>query len=116
LTGKSSTEAELIGVSDALSQVLWIRDFIKHLNGNKEPATLFQDNTSTIRILERGIADGPTTKHINIRYHFVKERIDLNEVKVVHMNTKKMIADIFTKPLPVSAFVILRDLLLNYKK
>ncbi len=113
LVAKSSTEAELIAVSDAISQVLWIRDFILYLGYNVGPAIVFQDNTSTMTILENGIANGRNTKHINIRYYFVRERIEVNEIKLVYLYTRHMIADMLTKPLTKEQFSFLRDLLVG---
>jgi hypothetical protein len=113
IVAKSSTEAELIGVSDAFGEILWIRDFLTHLTNEERTAILFQDNTSSMHILENGIANGDHTKHINIRYAFVSERIRAKQIKLEHLNTDLMIADMLTKPLPHNTFTLLRQQLLN---
>ena len=51
---RSSTEAELIGISDALSQILWIREYVLHQNIVVGPVILFQDNKSTIFLATKG--------------------------------------------------------------
>ena len=48
------------------------------------------------------------TKHIAIKYHYLRELVQDKEVKMEYVNTKEQIADIFTKPLPKDAFEYLR--------
>ena len=48
-------------------------------------------------------------KHINVRYYFIKDRIDKEEINVIYCPTDKMIADYFTKPLQGSLFMRFRD-------
>ena len=56
------------------------------------------------------------TKHINIRYFFVKDCIDHEEVKIEYLGTEDMIADFFSKPLVGEKFIEFRDEILNIKK
>jgi len=101
---KSSTESELVALSDGLSQVIWLRDFLI-LQGHKvKPAIIYQDNMSTIRLAERGNGSSDRTRHINIRYYFITDRIKSNEVQVVYKKTGEMVADILTKPLQGELF------------
>eukprot|EP00975_Prorocentrum_lima_P005592 1214074-Prorocentrum_lima.AAC.1 len=100
IVAKSSTEAELIGVSDGLSQVIWTQHFLHEQGfGKGGPAVLYQDNKSTIVLAERGRSNAGRTRHVAIRYFFVKDKIDNNEVKIKYLPTDKMIADFYTKPL-----------------
>ena len=55
------------------------------------------------------------SRHINIRYFFVKDRLDKWEVTIEYCQTKMMLADYFTKPLRVKVFKILRDFIMGYK-
>jgi len=114
LVSKSSTEAELIGVSDGLSQFLWVREFILYQGYNFGATTLYQDNMSTIALATKGPTNAPGTRHIHIRYFFIKDRVDSNEVVIVHMPTEQMISDYFTKPLQGAAFREKRGLILNW--
>jgi len=111
---KSSTEAELVGISDALSTVIWIRQFLQQQGHDMGPATVYQDNTSTIALAEKGRAISERTRHINIRHFFVNDRIANGEIVVVHKPTAEMVSDILTKPLQGSLFLRLRQLLLNW--
>jgi hypothetical protein len=110
VVSKSSTEAELIAVSDGLSQVLWTRYFLQEHVG---PITLHQDNKSAIVLEEKGRSNAGRSKHINIRYFFVKSKIDDGEVKLVYTPTESMIADYFTKPLQGSLFLAMRDIIMG---
>ena len=115
LMSKSSTEAELIGVSDMLPQVIWTRDFLVEQGYSCGPARLFQDNKSTIVLANKGLSTSEKTRHIAIRYYFVKDRIDSGEVIVEYMPTQEMIADVMTKPLQGALFRRLRSELMNWE-
>ena len=75
LVSKSSTEAELIGPSDGLSQVIWVRNFLISQGYNVGPAVIWQDNKSTLAMAERGRSTSSRTKHIHVRYFFVTDRV-----------------------------------------
>jgi hypothetical protein len=115
LVSKSSTEAELIGLSDVLSQVIWTRDFLVSQGYDMRPAKVFQDNLSTMALAEKGGSTAQRTRHIGIRYFFVKDRIDSGEIMLEHLGTTEMIADMLTKPLQGDLFRKLRRALLNWE-
>jgi hypothetical protein len=97
---KSSTEAELVGVNDLMPQILWTRYFLEAQGYEISESIIHQDNKSTILLAENGKASsGHRTRHINIRYFFVKDRVASGEVKIEQCPTENMIADFFTKPL-----------------
>lgn len=108
---KSSTEAELVGVSDYASEVIHKRYYLQaqgYTLGN-EPTTIWQDNTSTLAMIANGEPNSPRTRHIDIRYFFVKDRVDSGELCFKYKATQDMVADILTKPLQGELFVKLRD-------
>ena len=111
--GKSSTETELIAVTDNLPQVIWTREFLQGLGFEQGPATIYQDNKSTMALIANGKSNSGSTRHINVRYFFVKDRVDAGEVKVEHLGTKHMVADILTKPLQGQLFRTFREQLCN---
>jgi hypothetical protein len=113
LVTKSSSESELVALSDGLSQVIWLRDYLIHQGRAVDEAIIYQDNTSAIALAERGMSNAERTRHINIRYFFIKDRIDAKEVKLVYMSTIEMLADIFTKPLSEAVFRRLRQILMG---
>jgi len=112
---KSSTEAELVTLSDAVSLAAYNIEFLKG-QGYKVNAVLHQDNTSCISLAENGRSNSDRTKHIGIRYFFVKQYVDNGTMKIQHCPTLQMIADILTKPLQGELFRRLRDLLLGYTR
>ena len=116
IVSKSSTEAELIAASDMSSQIIWLRNFMQAQGHKMEPAILLQDNMSTISLINAGRAKAEKSRHINVRYFWLRDRIEANEIIVEHKPTEDMLADALTKPLTGSLFTRMRELLLNNKK
>eukprot|EP00975_Prorocentrum_lima_P013160 2794023-Prorocentrum_lima.AAC.1 len=113
LVARSSTEAELIGLADGTAHVIWVRQFLLAQGYKIGPARIAQDNKSTIILANKGRSTNKHTKHIAVRYFFVKDRIDSKEVELYYHPTEDMVADFFTKPLQGSMFTRIRDLLMN---
>jgi hypothetical protein len=121
LVTKSSTEAELVALSDSVCIGIWARKFLQVQNGDKHflvkgdipPVIVYQDNNSTVRLAEQGRSTSPRTRHIDIRYFFIVDRIISGEVIIKPMRTYYMIADIMTKPLQGKLFRHMRKMLLN---
>ncbi len=113
IVAKSSTEAEMIAVSDHAGELTAQNEFYIHQCGSNRPAILFQDNQSTIRLLKNGKSSSDRTKHIKIRYFWLKDRVDVKDILVEYMPTEEMIADILTKPLQGDLFIKLRKALMN---
>jgi len=114
LNTKSSTEAELVGVDDAMSQIVWNRNFLRAQGIDVKDNVIYQDNQSAI-LLEnnRRASSGKRTRHIDIHYFFIKNRIARKEMRVEYCPTEQMLANILTKPLGGSQFRYLRNQLLN---
>jgi hypothetical protein len=72
-----------------------------------EPIPIFCDNTSAISISNNS-AMHSKTKHILIKFHFLREHVTEKNIKVEYVGTKEQIANIFTKPLPRDTFEYLR--------
>jgi len=114
LNTKSSTEAELVAIDDAMGQVLWTRHFLADQGIAVPVTTIYQDNKSTILLSENGKASSSKrTKHLDVRYYFVTDCIKHGEVKVAYCPTENMLADFFTKPLQGAAFRRIRSQILN---
>ena len=112
---KSSTEAELVGLSDSMSVIIWCRNFLEEQGYKMPPAQVFQDNMSTIAMVRSGKPTSDRTRHINIRFFFIHDREKNGEIKIEYRSTETMLADILTKPLQGEQFELLRDELLNVK-
>jgi hypothetical protein len=105
LNTKSSTECELVGVDDASPHMLWMRYFIEEQGYGVQAAILNQDKLSAILLEKNGKASsGKRTKHINVRYFFIKDRIGSGEITVKHCPATEMLADRFTRPLQGTMF------------
>ena len=75
---------------------------------------VYQDNKSSILLETNGRASSSKrTRHLNVRYFFVKDRVDSGEVRIEYCPTEEMIADYFTKPLQGALFYKMRDLIMN---
>lgn len=109
----SSTEAELVAVTEGAFQVFWTRNFLIEQGYRMQPAAMFQDNMSTIQLLKNGKSNAERTRHTDLRYFFITDSIKRGELQVIYKPTEEMIADIMTRALPSKLFKILRDLLLN---
>ena len=105
LNTKSSTEAELVGMSDYLPYNIWMTNFLHEQGYPLSSNVIFQDNQSAIKmeINGRNSCTG-NSRHIDIRYFFVKDRIDQGNLTVEYCPTEQMLADFFTKPLQGSTF------------
>jgi len=114
LVAKSSTEGELIGVSDYSGEILETRNFLISQGYDMGEATLFQDNLSTIAMIKNGRPTSDRSRHVNIRFFYIKDRVDSGEISVKYKPTADMIADILTKPLQGALFKRLRAALLNW--
>ena len=90
------------------TNIVWIKHLLK---GMKEAITklviLYCDNTSDINISKNPMIHAKT-KHIAIKYHYVRELVEDKKVMMEYIHSKEKIADIFTKPLPKDAFEYLR--------
>jgi hypothetical protein len=114
LVTRSSTEAEVVGVHDVMPQLLWTGHFLAGQGFNINESILYQDNTSSILIEKNGRSSSTKrTRHMNIRYFFIKDQVDSKHVKIEHCPTADMLADYFTKPLQGAPFRKLRDHIMN---
>jgi len=111
---RSSTEAELVCLSDATSICAGHLNFLKTIGLELQSATMHQDNMSTMRLAANGRSNSDRTKHIRLRYFFIKQYLDSGEFELVHCPTDIMVADILTKPLHGETFKRIRGMLLGY--
>ena len=110
----SSTVAELVGVSDAMSLILWTRLFLTAQGFTVNDNIVFQDNQSAMLLEKNGKrSSGKQTRHIEIRYYFVTDNVKRNNMSIIYCPTAEMIADFFTKPLQGSLFRKFRALIMN---
>ena len=108
---KSSTEAELVGLSDSVNQSLFLRNFLT-LQGYSMPAvTVYQDNMSCMALLARGRSGGSASVTSQYENFWMKDRVDRGEATIVYKGTAELYANVLTKPLQGSQFVYERGCL-----
>ena len=106
---KSSTEAEYVALSIASQEVIWLRRLLSDLKVDMSAATeMMEDNRGAIDLSKNPKNHG-RTKHIDVSYHFTRERIASKEIKVNYVPSAANLADVMTKPLPRVPFENFRD-------
>ncbi|GJS94586.1 retrovirus-related pol polyprotein from transposon TNT 1-94 [Tanacetum coccineum] len=104
----SSTEAEYITLSGCCSQILWMRSHLTDYGFQFNKIPLYCDNKSAITLCCNNVQHS-RAKHIDIRYHFIKEQVENGIMELYFIRTEYQLADIFTKPLPRERFNLLID-------
>ena len=113
---KSSTESEIVGASEYCPYNIWQMMFMEQQGYPLYNNILFQDNKSTIKMHKNGRNSCTgNSRHIHIRYFFVKDRVDKGEISVEYCPTHLMIADFFTKPLTGKLFHRFRNIIMGYE-
>ena len=116
LNTKSTTESEISGGSDYIPRVIWSGLFLKHQGIILKSSDFNQDNQSSMTLIENGVRScGPGSRHIDIRYFFMKNRLDTENINVVYCPTEEMLADFYTKPLQGKLFRMFRDVVMGAK-
>ena len=111
---KSSTEAEFVGADDIIGDVLWTRHFLRWQGWGATDNIIYQDNESAMKLENNGKASSTKrTKHIDIKYYFITDRVKAGDVHVAFCPTLEMVADFFTKPLQGRLFHKFRALIMN---
>ena len=100
----STTEAEYMTVTEAWKEALWLKGLFGELGNQLQISTLFCDNQSTT-FLTKDQMFYEKTKHIDVRYHFVREIIARGDIVVSKVGTQDNPADMMTKSLLIAKFV-----------
>nr|GEU64441.1 retrovirus-related Pol polyprotein from transposon TNT 1-94 [Tanacetum cinerariifolium] len=102
-TAISSIEAEYIALSGCCVQILWMCSQLTDYGFQFNKIPLYCDNISVIALRYNSVQHS-TAKHIDVRYHFIKEKVENGIVELYFVRTEYQLADIFTKPLPRERF------------
>jgi len=100
----STMEAEYVAASEVAREIVWIRSMLHELGlTQEEPTTIWEDNNSCI-----AMANNPDlqdrSKHVDVKYHYVREQVGKNVIKFERVNTKEQVADTLTKALEKKSF------------
>ena len=106
---RSSTEAEYKALADGTAEVLWLRYLLSDLCLSPSSATtIWCDNLGATYLSANPIFYA-RTKHVEVDYHFVRDRVTKKEIQIRFIPSKDQLADILTKPLASSTFISLRS-------
>ncbi|KAJ9567488.1 hypothetical protein OSB04_003454 [Centaurea solstitialis] len=109
VVSRSSAEAEYRGIANVVAETAWLRNLLLELCCPLSRATVvFCDNVSAMYLASNPVQH-QRTKHVEIDLHFVRERVAIGHVRVLHVPSAYQYADIFTKGLPTSLFLDFRN-------
>lgn len=112
----STTEAEFVATASCACQAIWLRRLLGKLDCCQEgPTLVFCDNVSTIKLSKNPVLHG-RSKHIDVRYHFLRDLCKDGVIDLVYCKSEEQVADILTKPHKAAMFVKLRDMLGVYSR
>ena len=114
LNANSSTQAEIIAISDILPQAISTAGFISEQMGRKVLTTFHEDNKSTIAMMKNGRPKAENTRHINIRYFHISDYIERDEIVIKYVDTNNQHADYYTKPLQGQSFEFHRNYIMGH--
>ena len=102
---KSSTEAELVGASEYLPSTIWVQYFLQAQGFLHRHSYFEQDNQSAMRLeCNRRASASQRSRHINIRYFFITDRLSTDNITLRYCQTEHMLADFLSKPLQGGLF------------
>ena len=103
----STAEAEYIAAGSCCSQLLWIKKVLTDYGISQDTMVVYCDNSNAIDISKNSVQHSKT-KHLEIRYHFIRNLVERKIVCIEYIPTERQNADIFTKPFDRSKFETLR--------
>nr|GFC09847.1 putative RNA-directed DNA polymerase [Tanacetum cinerariifolium] len=102
-TSMSSTEAEYVSLSACCVQVLWMRTQLTDYGFHFDKIPMYCDSKAAIAISCNPVQHS-RTKHIDVCYHFINEKVEKGIVELFFVGTEYQLANLFTKALPVERF------------
>jgi transposase InsO family protein len=103
----STVEAEYMSAAAAVKEALWLSVLLTELGVSVRPMRVHCDNQGALKLLKHPIAS-QRSKHIDVLYHFAREKVMKGDVEFVYCATENMVADILTKPLSKNKFEMCR--------
>ena len=107
----STAEAEYVALSTATQEAAWIRRLLSDFHVPLEQATIIMEDNQGAICIARNPVTQTRTKHIDVRYHYVREALAEGTIDLQYCPTETMVADILTKPLPKARFEMLRGIM-----
>ncbi len=106
----SSTEAECIGATVAACELIWLQKLLSYLGQSLDaPVVIYCDNISSI-LIANNLVYHARTKHIEVHYHFIREKVIAKEINLIHVSIEDQVVDIFTKALRIDKLKKFREM------
>jgi hypothetical protein len=100
----STTEAEFVAAASCACQCIWLQQILKQIGGTERKCVkVLCDNSSTIKLAKNPVLHG-RSKHIDVRFHFLRNLTKDEVIDIEHCGTNEQLADIMTKPLRLELF------------
>ena len=99
----STTEAEYMALTEAAKEAIWLKGLVQDLGLEQDCLDIYCDNQSALH-LARDQMYHERTKHVDVRYHFIRDLVEKGDVRLQKIHTAHNPADMFTKPIPAIKF------------
>lgn len=106
----SSTEAEYVAGSQSVKELIWLKRLVSDLHIKCDSVCLHMDNQSAIRLVQNS-EPHKRTKHVEIKFHFIREKFNEGLFELKYVPTEDQVADVLTKPLSRVKFEKFRELM-----
>lgn len=107
----STTEAEYMSVTEATKEAIWIRTFLEELGFKQQGAMEILNDNQGCLALAKNPVQHKRMKHIDLRYHFIRQNVENGDIELTYCPTQIMLADIFTKAIPRVKYNTLKGLM-----
>lgn len=103
----STTEAEYVAAAEGAKEAIWLKKLLESMGGEGNSVELKMDNQSAIKLVQNPEYH-KRTKHIDVRFHFIRDKVEEGTIVVNYVKSEEQLADILTKGLNKLAFIRLR--------
>lgn len=107
LVGNSTCEVELYAVSEIVKDIMWLQNMLTELKCEEYidiPIEVYCDNQATIQWIKNAKSSSKT-RHVNLKFHFVRDEVEKGNIIMSYVNTNDMVADCLTKGTPKDKLV-----------
>jgi len=105
---RSSTEVEYKALADGIAEVIWLQYLLTNLRILSVSAPIIWFDNFGVTYLSANLVFHAHTKHVEVNYHFVRDRVAKKEIQIRFISSQDQLADVFTKPLPTASFTAFR--------